>query len=275
MTEPAPDQLTIREFATLDEYQACVAFQDDTWGHGFSERVPAAILHVGQMIGGVSAGAFDASGRMVGFVFGLTGVRGGQLVHWSDMLAVRPEWRNHHLGERLKRYQADRVLALGVETMLWTYDPLVARNAHFNINRLRAFPSEYVPDMYGSNTGSTLHGTLPTDRFIVSWDLRRAPALPPGDDAPASGDRNLPLLNPLNDAGWPGCVAPGGAPAVRVQIPVDSQPITASGSELAARWRFVMRDILVPAMGNGYRIDRFVRRTPECLPYYVLSRYLP
>ena len=80
MSDLSIDQLTIREFASLEEYQACVAFQEETWGHGFSERVPAAILHVGQKIGGVSAGAFEPTGKMVGFVFGLTGVRGGSLV---------------------------------------------------------------------------------------------------------------------------------------------------------------------------------------------------
>lgn len=266
------EHLTIREFASLDEYQACVAFQELTWGDGFSERVPGAILHVGQEIGGVSAGAFEPTGRMVGFVFGLTGIRDGRLVHWSDMLAVLPEYRNRHLGERLKHYQADRVRALGVHTMLWTFDPLVARNAHFNINRLRAFPVEYRPNMYGSNTGSTLHGSLPTDRFIVGWDLDRAPGLPPGSDAPAPGDDALPLLDPVDASGMPHVAAGGEAPTVRVQVPIDSHGIQSSSAELAAAWRYTVRDVLVPLMASGYRVSRFVRRQGDALPYYVFTR---
>ncbi len=272
MSDLAIDQLTIREFASLDEYQACVAFQEETWGHGFSERVPGAILRVGQKIGGVSAGAFEPTGRMVGFVFGLTGVRGGNLVHWSDMLAVVPEWRNRHLGERLKQYQADRVRALGVRTMLWTYDPLVARNAHFNINRLRAFPAEYVQDMYGSNTGSTLHGDLPTDRFVIAWDLERAPALPRGCDAPAPGDEELPLLNPLDASCAPTVVAVGDVVTLRVQVPLDSHGLTSSSADLARRWRYAVREAVAPLMANGYRVARFVRARGPMLPYYVFSR---
>jgi len=272
MSDLTLDHLTIREFETLDEYQACVAFQEETWGRGFSERVPGAILRVGQKIGGVSAGAFEPTGRMVGFVFGLTGVRNGSLVHWSDMLAVVPEWRNRQLGERLKHYQADRVRAIGVRTMLWTFDPLVARNAHFNINRLRAFPSEYVADMYGSNTGSTLHGALPTDRFVISWDLERAPSLAPGSDAPAPDDGQLPLLNPLDASCAPTCAVAGGAVTVRVQVPPDSHAITTSSAELAARWRYAVRDTVLPLMADGYRVARFVRSRTEMLPYYVFTR---
>ncbi|MFN8570618.1 MAG: GNAT family N-acetyltransferase [Gemmatimonadaceae bacterium] len=266
------DHLTIREFASLDEYQACVAFQEATWGQGFSERVPGAILHVGQEIGGVSAGAFEPTGRMVGFVFGLTGVRDGHLVHWSDMLAVLPEYRNRHLGERLKHYQADRVRALGVHTMLWTYDPLVARNAHFNINRLRAYPAAYRPDMYGSNTGSTLHGSLPTDRFVIAWDLDRATALGVGVDAAAPDDDRLPLLNPLNPTGKPCLVAADGQDTVRIQVPLDSHKVQLASQDLAAAWRYNVRELVMPLLVAGYQVSRFVRAHGDALPYYVFTR---
>ena len=266
------EHLTIREFASQDEYQACVAFQEATWGQGFSERVPGAILHVGQEIGGVSAGAFEPTGRMVGFVFGLTGVRDGRLVHWSDMLAVLPEYRNRHLGERLKHYQADRVRALGVHVMLWTYDPLVARNAHFNINRLRAFPAAYRPDMYGSNTGSTLHGALPTDRFIIAWDLDRAAGLGPGVDTAAARDEQLPLLNPLSPSGAPCKIAADDHETVRIQLPRDSHQVQLDSQELAAAWRYSVRDLVVPLLERGYQVARFVRAHGDALPYYVFTR---
>ena len=174
----SPALITIRDLSSLRDYAACVELQDSTWGAGFSERVPTAILRVSQLIGGVAAGAFDDTRRMVGFVFGMTGLRNGELVHWSDMLAVREELRGQGIGEQLKQYQRDKVLALGVKSMLWTFDPLQAGNAHFNINHLGALPIEYVKDMYG-NTGSALHGTMPTDRFIVRWPLD-PPSVPPG-----------------------------------------------------------------------------------------------
>ena len=83
----------IRPFASRAECDACVRLQRETWGEDFVDVVPATILMVSQRVGGVSAGAFDADGRLLGFVFGISGIRAGELVHWSDMLAVRPEAR--------------------------------------------------------------------------------------------------------------------------------------------------------------------------------------
>src|ERR1041385_2041149 len=129
------------------------------------------------------AASFDARDRLVGFVFGMTGVERGRLVHWSDMLAVRPDLRDHGIGRRLKEFQRDTLLAMGVGLVYWTFDPLVARNAHLNFNRLGVRVSEYVIDMYGSDTDSALHRGLGTDRFIVAWEIaapgRHDPPPPP------------------------------------------------------------------------------------------------
>ncbi|MGI8547904.1 MAG: hypothetical protein ACR2M1_11310 [Gemmatimonadaceae bacterium] len=132
-TVDAAGELTFRHVATLSEYEACVALQRETWGRGFTEVVPATILRVSQYVGGITAGAFDAEDRLVGFVFGITGVRDGRLVHWSDLLAVRPEVRDCGVGYRLKLFQREALLAGGISTMFWTYDPLVAKNAYFNL----------------------------------------------------------------------------------------------------------------------------------------------
>ena len=165
------DGYTIRPFATIDEYRDCVALQEATWGVGFSERVAPAILKVSQILGGVSAGAYDVEGRLVGFIFGMTGLRDGALVHWSDMLAVIPEARDAGLGRRLKLYPRDEVLGRGVACLHSTFDPLQSRNAHLNFFKLGIVVREYQADMYGQ-TDSPLHRGIGTDRFIVSWLLR-------------------------------------------------------------------------------------------------------
>jgi chorismate synthase len=265
------DGVTIRDLETLEEYLACCDLQEETWGKGFSERVPAAILRVSQKIGGVTAGAFAPDGRMIGFVFGMTGLRDGKPAHWSDMLAVREEARGRHLGDRLKHFQRERVRALGCELMLWTYDPLVARNAHFNINRLGALPVEYVTDMYGSNTGSELHGKLPTDRFVIGWNLVRDYQPVPGIDAPRPGDEAMPLGNPLGVAALPVLELPPNGAAVRVQIPRDLSAVQRASMDDAMHWRLTVRDALVASYGRGLRVTRFVRATGDALPYYVLE----
>src|SRR6185436_9536941 len=97
--------------------------------------------------------------------------------------------------------QRDLVRAVGVETMFWTFDPLVARNAHFNLNRLGARIAEYIPNFYGSNTGSILHGALPTDRFVAEWQLSSAgrnardAASPEGERPPADVARTAVVEN--------------------------------------------------------------------------------
>ncbi|MEO6443828.1 MAG: hypothetical protein ABIZ91_10195 [Gemmatimonadaceae bacterium] len=260
---------TIRDLATLEEYLECCEIQEEIWGRGFSERVPAAILRVSQKVGGVTAGAFDGNGRMVGFVFGLTGLRDGRPAHWSDMLAVREEARGHHIGDQLKHYQRECVRALGVDLMLWTYDPLVARNAHFNFNRLGAFPVEYVENMYGS-TGSALHGSMPTDRFVIGWTLSQAEHA----EAAASvveGDAQIPLSNPIDAAGHPCLSLPDHPAAVRVQIPDDIAKIQAEDPAAALRWRLNIRQAMVALYARGGRATRFVRSVAGHPPYYVVT----
>src|SRR6185312_6577847 len=160
--DPTHSPYTIRHLATWAEYQACVGLQQDVWGVDFFDLVPASILKVSQRLGGVTAGAFDRDGRLVGFVFGMTGVERGQLVHWSDMLGVREEARDQGLGRKLKKFQRDTLRPMGVTVIYWTYDPLVARNAYLNLMQLGTDVVEYVTDMYGARTSSALHEGLGT-----------------------------------------------------------------------------------------------------------------
>jgi predicted GNAT superfamily acetyltransferase len=264
-SDESPDLLhgiTIRRVETLAEYQECFAIQGETWGVGFRELVPPAILMVAQKLGGVCAGAFAPDGRMLGFVFGLTGVRDGQLVHWSDMLAVRADARGAHIGERLKRYQRDLVRAIGVETMYWTFDPLVARNAHLNLNRLGARPVEYAPDLYGTDTGSPLHAGLATDRIVVAWDLTRS------DGAPQQPARAGETVNPVSSNGLPALNGLADAPLVRILVPRDFET---EPNERLAVWRAVTREAFLSYLNRGYEVTGFRRGEPDQLPYYELS----
>lgn len=267
-TDRRSDGIVIRDCETLEDYLACVAIQEETWGRAFSERVPAAILRVSQRVGGIAAGAFDAQGQMVGFVFGMTGVQDGVLVHWSDMLAVRANVRGRHIGARLKQYQRQKVCALGVRTMMWTFDPLVARNAHFNMNRLGAFPTEYAVNMYGT-TRSALHGALPTDRFVVAWECNPAVQHRPRDGRGTHADAAL--VNPVAH-GTPSLATVDDGRELRIQIPVDVQPIIQQQPALAARWRDVTRRAFTERMTAGYRVSAFVRDVGDELPYYILTR---
>ncbi len=148
--------VTLRSLEQLRDFEACVELQRETWGRDFSSCVPAPVLMVAQKVGGVTAGAFDGDERLLGFVFGITGYSGGRPLHWSHMLAVREDARDTGLGVKLKLYQRELLLQQGVDTARWTFDPLVAKNAHINLNRLGAVVVEHVENMYG-DSNSTLH----------------------------------------------------------------------------------------------------------------------
>ena len=133
---PKISGITIRPITDPAELEACVTIQHDTWGQTFSDIVPTSMLQITGKMGGVVSGAFNDAGRLLGLVYGITGIRHGRLSHWSHMLAVRPEVRNSGVGQALKFHQRGLLRDLGVEVMYWTFDPLVARNAHLNLNRL-------------------------------------------------------------------------------------------------------------------------------------------
>jgi predicted GNAT superfamily acetyltransferase len=278
-TAPAPapaDGISIRRVRTNEEYDACVRMQHAIWGEDFTEIVPATMLKVTQQIGGVTAGAFDASGRLLGFVFGMMGAMDGKLVHWSDLLAVHPDARNKGLGRRLKLFQRELLRPLGVERMFWTYDPLVAKNAFLNIVRLGARPTEYVVDMYGSDTHSALHSGLGTDRFIVAWDLTRDGGANTGAAADVdTAAREAPLATAQALGGGRG-VAPAAelpdADVVRVEVPGDIDAVVARDISIAANLRASTRRIFTHYMNRHYRVSGFSHLTPDDRYFYILSR---
>ncbi len=267
----------IRPFATLEEYQACTALQEEVWGPGFRESVSAAILMIANRLGGLSAGAFRETGEMDGFVFGLTGVQGGDLVHWSDMLAVRPGLRDQGLGSRLKGYQREVLLAREVRTMYWSFDPLQGRNAHINFARLGAVSREYVRDMYG-DTDSPLHRGVGTDRLVATWEMasERVEARMTGaEPEPGHGKaESLPGTIPLEREG--SLPSPGRpllgleAPGLLIAVPAEIEGIMALDLPLAIRWREATRAAMTHYLDRGYEIREFFRGAE--VSHYLLEK---
>lgn len=268
----APPEVTIRRVATEAEYQACVDMQHEIWGADYTGTVPTVILSIAQRVGGVVAGAFDGHGRLIGFVFGLTGVIDGKLAHWSDILAVLPEARDQGIGRRLKHYQRSLLRAIGVDTMYWTYDPLVARNAFLNLMRLGARPAEYVVDFYGDSTGSTLHGELGTDRLIVAWSLAEEPSVPPTADASITADvaAGPPIANPADAHGAPQRIDLPSGPVVRIEIPFDIHDVMEHAPGVALAWRATTRRAFTWYLGRGYRIVGFASAPDSGRCFYTL-----
>ncbi|MBI3982204.1 MAG: hypothetical protein HY337_04785 [Gemmatimonadetes bacterium] len=257
----------IRPLETAEDYGACIALQEETWGQGFADRVPASLLLIAQKVGGIVAGAFEPDGSMAGFVLGFTGIRAGRPAHWSHMLAVRADRRDRGVGRALKRYQRDRLLKTGVDTMYWTFDPLVARNANLNLNELGAVIEEYVVDLYGPGDESPVDSGIGTDRLVVRWDLRR-------EEASGDEERRGGTTSGLPDGRCATTANEGiGAPVpVRIEIPPDIQELKHQFLEQALEWRSATRRAFRDYLGQGYRVVGFERSQGGRGGSYVLTR---
>jgi predicted GNAT superfamily acetyltransferase len=260
--------LTYRPLVSAEDAAACVALQGEIWGSAF-DRVPGSLLRVVTHIGGLAIGAFHPSGALVGFVFSLTGLRNGQPIHWSHMLGVREDVRGIGVGRHLKEMQRAELLRRGISHVLWTFDPLQARNAHLNFNRLGVRLIDYVENMYGI-TASPLHHGLATDRLVVelptSAPTRRSP--PAGSNGASSA---APVMTPFPHAGDI-VIAPTeiAAPTVLIEIPADLQQVMSASPGVATTWRMATRESFRTAIDRGYQVAGLRRDLTTNRAFYTL-----
>lgn len=222
--------------------------------------VPVALLGIIASSGGILLAAHDA-GRPVGFVLGLLARRAGRLYHASHMLGTDPAYQGRGIGVALKLRQRDYALAQGLDLMTWTFDPLIARNAHFNLHKLGTVSRTYYEDYYGPMEDRYNSG-LPSDRLLVEWSLR--------DSWPPDRERiaGAPVTILLNDADTPVLRlddVPSGAP-LRVQIPLDIVRIKETDVGAALVWRLAMRQAFSWALSHGYMIRDFANGAYLLLP---------
>jgi predicted GNAT superfamily acetyltransferase len=164
--------IVVRKCEGIEEFQRCVALQREIWGEDDLEVEPATLFVVAEETGGQVLGAFDGE-RLVGYTLALVGLRGGTIYLHSHMTGVLADYRDRGVGRALKLFQREEALARGIRLIVWTFDPLENRNAHFNLNRLGAIARKYLPNLYGTTT-SPLHLGLPTDRLLAEWPLDSA-----------------------------------------------------------------------------------------------------
>jgi predicted GNAT superfamily acetyltransferase len=240
--------IIIRPFKGVEDHDQVYELQAEVWSR--STAVPTNLTIALQRHGGVVLGAFTPTGEMAGFVFGFTGqtdipgaARG--LHHHSHAAAVKPGLRGMGIGERLKRAQAEIVRAQSINLMTWTFDPLEARNAYFNLHKLGAI----VVNCYGV-MNDALNAGLPSDRFELEWWL----------------DRDV------RRDGLPGTLTPPSTSAPvdrRIRVPQDFQSIKKADLGEAKRIRLALRDQFERAFSEGYVATDFTLGDEA---YYTLKR---
>lgn len=226
------NEIEIHECATLEQLAECVRLQRDVFQLPEVELSPVRHFIVTKNAGGFTLGAYDGD-RLAGFVLSVPAFVRGEHAFYSHMTGVRAEYQSHGIGAKLKWAQRLRALAEGVKYIKWTFEPLKARNAYFNLEKLGAIVAEYEPNFYGVDytTAPDAKIGLASDRLIAEWHLESPKVV-----ALAAGEKFIDDRQPdaeiviTND--WAGLVAadPAAALAEQLRIRGEFQAAFASGS---------------------------------------------
>jgi predicted GNAT superfamily acetyltransferase len=233
----------VRELAGMRELGAAVDLLSTIWGRTGNPPLAPELLRAFSKAGNYVSGAFEG-GRMVGATVGFHASPEHHALH-SHISGVLPECTGRAVGFAMKLHQRAWALGRGIPIIEWTFDPLVSRNAHFNIAKLGARPIEYLDDFYGSMDDAINAGDQ-TDRLLVRWDLGSAAVV----EGAATGR----------------APAPHGDDFVFVAVPADIERLRRDDPALAREWRVAVRVGLADRLRLGHRVVGFDRERG-----YVLS----
>jgi len=231
----------VRVLASLDDLDQARELFDATWpsADGATQVTPnlaRAVVHAG---GYVSAAYADD--RPVGAAFAVVGrhrdAGGTWQVHLhSHMAAVLPALRDRGIGRALKLHQRAWALEQGIDTVVWTFDPLVRRNVRLNLLLLGVDVDGFEPDFYGTLDDGINAGD-PSDRLFAWWRLGSARVT-------SAIQGRLPPTDPK-------AFAATGADVRVVALPADIVDLRASDPVEARRWRHEVRSALLDAFAAG------------------------
>lgn len=257
--------VAVRELTTIDELAAVCRLFQDIWRPPLgSPLATPELLRALTKAGNYLAGAFDGE-RLVGACVGFFGAPAAGTMH-SHIAGVEAAMAGRSVGFALKLHQRAWALRRGVGTIAWTFDPLVARNAYFNLAKLGATAEEYLPDFYGG-MADAVNGGDETDRLLVHWDL--------GAPEVVAACAGRPLVVAHHDAAVAlGPTAAGGprtgvldAPTLLVGVPPDVTALRTADAKLAKAWRVALREVLGEVLAAGARVAGFDRAG-----WYVVTR---
>lgn len=210
-------------------------------------------------------------GVPVGAAIGFRGAdHAGPLLH-SHITGVLPRCQGAHVGYALKQHQRRWALGNGLDRVTWTFDPLVARNAYFNVMKLGARITSYFIDFYGPMDDGINVGDE-TDRCLAEWNLEGAAAVAAAageslalDVDTLAADGEHVVLHP--DANGEPVERPAGGDVRLVRLPPDVVSLRHHEPALARAWRLALRAALVDAFGAGLAVVGVTRDAT-----YLLSR---
>lgn len=164
-------KIEIREIKEFKEIDACLDVQREVFKFPELEVSPRRHHIVTKHAGGFTLGAFDGD-KLVGLALTIPAFRGDERIFYSHMAAVLSEYQSFGIGASLKWSQREIALQKGVGFIKWTFQPFLARNAYFNLEKLGAVVRQYLPNFYGTGfSNSGVKSELESDRLFAEWKL--------------------------------------------------------------------------------------------------------
>jgi predicted GNAT superfamily acetyltransferase len=211
-----------------------------------------ALVHGGNFV----AGAFHGR-RLVGVSLGFFGLERAELYLHSHITGVDRALQGRSLGFALKQFQRSWALERGIDTILWTADPLVRGNAFFNVVKLGASMVDYHENFYGVLDDGLNAGD--SDRVVLRWDLaseRAVRAAAGSHEEAVIGEGRVVLRAGEDDA--PVTASVDGAVLI-AWIPPNIVDIREQDPELAAAWRRALRGTVGRALAEEFRVEAMTR----------------
>ena len=240
-------QVRVLELTDIAAHHEVVALFERVWR---AQVIDASTLHALSHVGNYVAGAYDDPGGELGELLGAAvGFFAADGHLHSHITGVAPGYEGRGIGYALKQHQGEWALAKNRAAISWTFDPLIARNAYFNLHKIGAVVVEYLVDFYGPMSDGINAGDA-TDRLFVKWHLDEPVAPAPSEEGVTvlvGSDENAPV---------PGACR---GPRVLVATPRDIEQMRVSDPDLAIRWRMAVRDAMTTALDAGYRITGISR----------------
>jgi len=235
------------------------------WSLSDDDLLPVTFIVASHAANALWIGAFEGD-RMIGFAFGFLGQEDGALMIHSHMLAVLPEYRDLDVGRKLKMAQREHALAMGIQKITWTFDPLQSKNAHLNFNRLGVISRKYKVNFYGPETSSPLHQNG-TDRLWVEWriDTPRVLSCTVGRNNRSEMLDALEHVVPLVQFDGYGSPVRTDLEAsthrqrIAIEVPSDIGALELKNAAIARQWREATRWAFTEALKRDFIVEDFCR----------------
>ncbi len=232
--------------------------------------VPRTIMRMVSATGGYVAGAYRGA-ELVGVAVGFVAAPDGS-ARWhlhSHVAGIAPEHRGRGAGWAMKLHQRAWAMERGIETISWTFDPLVRRNAVFNLTKLGADAPAYLVDFYGEMTDG-VNVDQGSDRLWVRWELfseraERAAQVADGEQVDAgllemvAGGAVEVALSAGADGAPQEHAVDGRAEVLVCAVPDDVEAMRLADPGLARDWRGALRRAMTAALEEGRRIEGCTR----------------